>query len=388
MVKINVLLEKGPRADLRRRYNRYRERFLRGDTKTGWFPKFRYYEFEKFDDLVSDGASILECAAKESVEEVELTELESLEIRLKRCAHIGYTTLGDCRLQPSIQDADISLSSYLVFEQFYRAFSEERYSNENSKMAKRRLKKTLNHELRHHLDLVFRVYCRSLFDTINKIFPDTWHDDRRLPWQRTADVKNYWFKYVITNRVEGFAEFWGELNYIPDMQDMENVLKALKGNSQLRANGFLKNLQKETETVKKVIDYFEGKHTVSREDIIDNVEAGHYGFATENPLKLPVIFSPYTQGDYMFQIIALAELQRRSESDGTFKGFESLFRRDFVPIEVQREVSKQILQQKRLFEFYELFYRSVNMLRLAEKYTIIPRDSVEKFFPIEMSLPT
>jgi hypothetical protein len=365
MTEITTVLERGPSADLKKSYDSVRSKYKAGTPKGKL--KFRYHNFRTFEALVAQGRDFLEELTRKSIKDNELIDLEALEIRLQRTSKM--LSAKPSKVQESKRDTSIVLPADLVYRDLYTVGGPDAQVEDtlDVRVAKLKLSGQLERLLRNHHDLDFRKCCEELLAFVNQELPNP--ECSGAKWEGSVNVLNYWATHVINTRTQGYPEFDGSIAYV--VPSMSNVLKAVRGDVTLRAEGFKANLQTQTQTVQRVLRYLQSKDELSRKDISANVEVGIYGDMGKNPLGLPSVFLPHVQGAYMFQVIALARLQEKNGGS-----FEALFEGD-IPHDVRMEVSGEVRNQSKLSEFYGLFYASLDTLGLSEKYEIISKIHVE-----------
>ncbi len=369
MATIKITLQRTARADLKRSYDKHRTHFLDGDIPKKWGPKFRYYQFERFEDLLADSDSALNQIVQGAIKETPIQDLETVDITLTRPSRIGYLTNGNYdAFRSTPEKVIICMPSWKVFAALYADVGEGEDADSSMVTAKIDLKDTLNHELRHHIDRKQLLASKKL----SKRFPLPRYDynDR----DHILEASAYCLNHLGKVRIEGFATFNGMLEFrTGDIKDWLAQLN--EENYQARADGFLSNLRLQTETVTKVFDYLSNSQNLTWPSIWENIE---YARQDNNPLHLPRNFSPYSQGSYMFQVIGLANLKKRR---GGSMG--SLFQHMCLPKEIQTEVYNQALAQTSLNGFYDLFYACADSIELGEDRIIIPRTCADRYLALE-----
>ena len=348
MVEI-IIKPEGMNGKVRQSFNTYQRHLEKGDVGK-WKPRYNLEgitSFEEFTEVVVTEATRL---VQEVYNENPPGQVEQIELKMPTSKKTGFhvaaaymygastTTKGIFKLPIT---SILGLLNYTIKD-----------SPEDKEFRRDMIKDSLNHEFRHHLDRRFLLYQGFMERVAKYVFHGEKEIDGRYgPYYNT----NQWFcQYLMDLRSEGLAEFNRDLSF-----SSKTIGQRIGASPELSRLAFLNELQSQTETTAKVADYFAENEFVTWSDLVHNVEGS---FEINNPLNLPDMFSPYTHGNNMFKVIALAEMQRQ-EIDLTERGE--------IPSDLHAEVTETVIAQQKFRDFFELFYRSAETIGLNDNQLIV-----------------
>lgn len=378
MVDIQVVLENEPKADLRRSYESGRRRYLNGDMSRGWKPEYDYHEFERFDQLLSDAGSRMVNHAKIALAETYTNGIQHLRLNLIRKAKMGANVIGEFNTSlSSKENAVVNLPATLMFGL---------YSPKATYDCSDKIYTTIGHEVRHHVDLDFLLYCSELYDEIKSACKDNNSRNKPVSFMTNADL--FLSEYLLELRGEGFAEFDGTIDPRPQSMNLAEYFKIFQGeckSSPRRVETLMEKTRERTETVTKVFDFLSGKNPIFTAELIYAI--GNKMTDGENPLSIPVRLCPYDQGGLMFQIMGLAEYKRqREECTGHDAKLEDLLIALRIPKGIVKNVTMNVLEKKTIGEFFDMYYKDAEFLGLDEDHCIIRREYAQNLIDIESAM--
>ena len=385
MVKVNVDFK--PVGDLRRRYNNHRKHHLAG-TKTPYSRTHDFFMFETLDDLLADINRNITKAVQEVHDENAIGGVKTVDITVKRASQLGFNVYAIYTPEKSTSTkATFIFNVDLVLNYVYRLMHLKYGDNLNSERFHekyKKLKPTLNHEYRHHLDRNIITIMYRLLVKSSEIFAK---ENIKKQSHGNGDILIQ--DHLLRSRAEGYAMFTGKV--LPSYYEMLSwsiIRNSMAYNEDIGVSEILKRspspevflaqeLVDQTTTVQNVYEFLEDK-VIDRSDWIDIKNASGTIF-DEQPFEMKTPFSPYNQGQYFFQIIALNELKKQLEASGEYEGLGSLLKNTSFPADIHQSVSQKAIEQPSFTEFYKWFYDSAQELGLTDKQIIIPKRYVEKY---------
>ena len=356
MAEINITLDENARKSMEHWYHERRS----NPSAEGNFARFG-----DFNHLVDDYLTRTRKIVERALENSEFNGQGSLEFRLERDDH----ALASYRVNESTTNTGkFGLNFHKLFHALF---------NDNPSHTEPDYIKTVSHELRHHFDRKFSLYMLGCLDD-KLIYNCSSENPEHV---ESVNSENYLLRNLFELRTEGFADFDGNLSRGkadgPQRDKADSFLREVLGVNDVqkyRADLFLNQLADHTETVVKTFDFLGERPICSYQDYFDAIGKSKYG-AHLSSLDVPEPFSPYSQGKLLFNVIALAELAKKSgRSD-----LRSLFEETEIPKDVCRDVSKRVSELDTLGDFYDLFYESAERLGLDDSHIIVPKEYVERY---------
>jgi hypothetical protein len=374
MVNARVSLDRKVQSDLKKSYKAHRRHFLAGDISAGsWKPKYDFYQFSTFEELVEEASAELDSIVQRAAAECRIGSEEEVDIAVKRSSDMNYN--GGCYLRS--REGRPMPRIELTVDYIYGIYST---NDDVNSAGLESVRKTAVHEFRHHLD---REFIRAM-DVLHILRPELRHHPNRY----TINVKRHLFRYLADVRIEGFARFSRKKHTLPGESDPmkkimgeKDVYKQPEKAQSLRAGLFCDNLEQQTTTVAKVFGYLLGMDTIKHGELL---EITNEFFAHKNPLGLETTFSPYDQGTSAFHVLAFAEMKRGRGLEGTAQEvLASLFLDGEFPEQVYEWVCGKTLATSTLGGFYSWLYDSASELCLPDRQLIVPKEYANQFIVFE-----
>lgn len=325
-------------------------------------------QYDSFDDFMDDFTSKTRAVIEEVIAKNELNGDFSAEYLISDYNKISSFAANFCLARYSLSESSdskavFSINNGVLFRQIFGIFSspDETYD-------------VIQHEFRHHIDRHFLPYAhenRAGYKSIYRIKKNEKgeHDIA------SVNLMNYFLKYLFDTRTEGFASFdrtFVEFDKTLTEEDFAASPERV----------FRQSLARHTDTLTQVLNYCGNQKTMTYNKFSKHLELldmfpGRKCVGSD--LKTEEAFSPYVQGPLLFKIIALAEMKKRAKQNQKIVRLGDLLRKNEIPKNIHKSVSKKVLKLQTLGEFFNLFYDSARELRLRQSELIVPKAYIERY---------